>query len=614
MNGVDMALWHRVVRSAFPAGLLLTIVASLGCSSSMPGSPAPQPPQPPPAPLVNVTTWHNDNGRTGQNTSESVLTTGASGNVNTSTFGLICKIAVTGQIYGQPLVLGSTVYVVTMQDYVYAINLPAKLTSSNCPTPVAVNLLQATSPQEYPADCCFLGARQCEILGPTVGILGTPAIDTASNTLYVVTESQVGSTPTPGQNCKNKQTQPPSAWVHRLHALDLTTGTTFLAEKSNGPAVIPSAVMGSVTFLSQNQIQRPGLLFLSSGPGSHPTVYAAFSMMDGAPSPHPPGWVFGYDAQNLAASGYPMFYATTSDSGSEGGGIWQGGAGLAYGADGNGNNYLYFNTADGTFNMGTGPDVGDTFVKLTPDLKTVAGYFTPSDQYFRACLSSDEDFGSTGPILIPDNFLPSPFSFLAVSADKSGNMWVMDRGNPGGYNGGSCTDSCTQACTATDNNLQTIQASSQVFHNSAAFWNSHLYLAADGDTLKRYPISSTCKPGPVCPAAATSNDGSGNLINMGFGVTPSISSDASNGNGIVWTITAQNVSAGGNPAVLSAFDAGTLNELYDSGQCKNSSGTVLDAPGPATKFSVPTVANGYIFVGTQTDLDIYGPIPSRTCS
>src|SRR5271155_2564988 len=144
---------------------------------------------------VNVTTWHNDNWRTGQNIQEKILTVN---NVNKSQFGLICRISVTGQIYGQPLVVanpagGMTAYVATMQDYLYVFNIPANLTSQNCPTPTVVNLL-ANYPGEYPQDCCYLGpgagkkgcAAQPTAIYNTTGVLGTPVIDTTTNTLYLV--------------------------------------------------------------------------------------------------------------------------------------------------------------------------------------------------------------------------------------------------------------------------------------------------------------------------------------------------------------------------------------------------------------------------------------------
>ena len=131
--------------------------------------------------------------------------------------------------------------------------------------------------------------------------------------------------------------------------------------------------------------------------------------------------------------------------------------------------------------------------------------------------------------------------------------------------------------------------------------------------MKRYPVAGTCKhgqPGPVCPHAATSNDGRGHQVFFKYGNTPSVSSKGTS-NGVVWAIRNYRVVQGGDPATLFAFTADTLTELYDSTQC-TIGGKAVDEPGSATKFSVPTVANGYVYVGTQTDLDIYGPV-TRTC-
>src|ERR1700684_1104298 len=77
---------------------------------------------------VSVTTFHNDNSRTGQNTQETVLTPA---NVNSTQFGKLFTVAVDGYVYAQPLYLSAVsigggkhnvVYVATEHDSVYAID------------------------------------------------------------------------------------------------------------------------------------------------------------------------------------------------------------------------------------------------------------------------------------------------------------------------------------------------------------------------------------------------------------------------------------------------------------------------------------------------------------
>ena len=159
--------------------------------------------------------------------------------------------------------------------------------------------------------------------------------------------------------------------------------------------------------------------------------------MDQSP-PLPSGFVFAYDAWNLGSQ--PLAYAATAPgSGAMGGGIWQGGGGLAFGRDESGTNYLYFSTANGDFdlNQQNSPgDMADSFIKLSIDLKTIAGYFTPSDQCYRE-MYADLDYGSGGVILVPDGAV-SGYNYIAIKADKENYLWVMDRGSPGGFNNGGC--------------------------------------------------------------------------------------------------------------------------------------------------------------------------------
>jgi hypothetical protein len=321
----------------------------------------------------------------------------------------------------------------------------------------------------------------------------------------------------------------------------------------------------------------------------------------------------------------------------------QGGGGLAAGFDSNSVMNLYFSTADGTFDLNStqapNTDAGDSFVKLSADLSTVNGYFTPADQLYRSCTNNDLDFGSGGVAIIPDNTI-SAHPYVAVKADKEGGLWAIDRTNPGSYNIGSCNQTAcpnTLACSlqtqsTINQNLQTVitqySGSPGYFHTTPAYWNNGLYLAGSSIAgnpampLTLYPLAGRggCQnPNPViCSNITTSS------VSSKYGATPSVSSNGTN-NGIVWMIANDGNPVSKVPGVLYAVNANTMTEIYDSNQCFINH-VQVDQPGPATKFSVPTIANGYAYMGaagvnsqgtndgTVGTLSVYGTIPNRSCS
>src|SRR5262249_55929405 len=93
---------------------------------------------------------------------------------------------------------------------------------------------------------------------------------------------------------------------------------------------------------------------------------------------------------------------------------------------------------------------------------------------------------------------------------------------------------------------------------------------------------------------------------FGFpGATPSISASSDSANGVLWVLDNSNL-ASSTGQLLFAYDAGKLSSLiYSSQQAANG----RDAGGGAVKFTVPTVANGKVYVAGQTTLTVYGLLP-----
>jgi hypothetical protein len=601
---------------------------------------------------ANVLTWQNDNHRTGRNLQESILVPSL---VSGGTFGQLCSAQLDGQVYAQPLVvtdvkIGGTsypngvVYVVTQQDTLYAINgVPGGATCSVlAPSPLHLLpiLTSVTGQTNTAVDCTMIGGGGCPV-NRWVGILGTPVISigNGAGTIYLVTFSQdaIGN------------------YYHFLHAIDIQT----FQEVGGAPFRIapPRSSPAQATAFSFQHIQRPGLL-LADG-----YIDVTFSMIDGYHSPYPNGAVFGYNAANLSAT--PLYFQTSTGviGPSNGGGIWQGGAAPAYGSDSTETNYIYLKTGNGTWDGSS--NWGDSFLKLSPTTLTVpsGGYFTPADQIYRSnstCTSGyqgpspqpgDMDFGSGGVMLIPDLDLAS-WPYLAVSGDKEGGIWFNNRTAPATPPHVTSCDNSSDPCScmAVDGVVQTYWTGvdneanfGPVIHTSPAYWRSggtsptsYLYMAPASfqgqiGRLTRYSLCSTANSqqpiDTTCGAAEDAVDTTPTAVEFPFGVTPAISAASSTASdAILWAIWSDGSAAGSsNVAGLYAFDAadttksGTLEQLYaSSGKGSTCASDAMTAP--ATKFSVPTVANGYVYVGAQGPVGntsnagmfyIFGP--NRTC-
>ena len=503
---------------------------------------------------VGVTTSRNNNSRDGQNLTETILTPT---NVNVAHFGKLFSQSVDGYIYAQPLYvhdvnlpgLGvhNVVYVATEHDSVYAFDSDNNSGINASPLWKASFIDPAHGITTVSSD--DVG---CTDLVPEIGITSTPVIDLATQTIYVVAKTKENGT-----------------FVQRIHALDITTGQ----EKPGSPVVIKAKVKGTgdgssqgyVSFDALREAQRAGLL-LQNG-----AVFIGWaSHCDDGPY-H--GWVMAYNKTNLAQR---AAWNTTPNGGL--GGVWQSGAGLA--SDGT---YVFFATGNGTYDgPAGGRDFGDSVVKVpaAPNVQRPYDYFTPYDQ--NSLDQEDTDVGSGGVLLLPDQGAGAPHRHLLVQSGKSGDIYLIDRDHMGGYN--------------PNNNNQIVQYLHDVNQDmwaTPAWWNNNVYFGGSGDFLRQFTFN---------PSTGLLSNGAVATSPTFFGFPGSTQSISANGtsNAVLWALQTDNFDNG--PAILHAYDANNVSdELYNSNQ--NSS---RDNPGIAVKFTVPTVANGRVYVPAVQQLSVFG--------
>lgn len=533
---------------------------------------------------TSVTTQHNDIGRTGQNRNETILTPA---NVNATGFGKLFSYSIDGQAYAQPLyVPGVTmgagtvqagtkhnvVFITTEHDSVYAFDADSNGGSNASPL-WKITLLDSAHGASSGATTVPNGDVSTGDINPEVGITGTPVIDISSNTMYVV-----GKTKESGN------------YVQRLHALDITTGV----EKSGSPVTLAAQVSGNGNGSSGGILKwdpkwennRAGLLLLNG------IVYIGFAAHGDNGPWH--GWILAYNAASLQQTS--VFCSTSNGSGS---GIWMSGAGLA--ADTANNGRIFVTTGNGAFNANTAPynnsmSYGDDFVRLDINngVMTVGDHFTPLNQ--SSLNGSDSDVASGGVLLLPDQ-TAGGHTHLMVEAGKEGRIYLVDRDNLGGYN--SSSDSIVQEVPVNNSSQSNQTFKINGVWSTPAYWNGNLYFWGNGDTLTAFSFVNgrlANLDGNGLPNPTSSSPESSSYP----GATPSISSNG-NTNGIVWDVLTSNYGSSG-AAVLLAHNATNVGtSLYSSNQ-----NSTRDNPGVATKFVVPTVMNGKVYVGTANFLSVFG--------
>ena len=518
----------------------------------------------------DVTTFHNDNSRAGANLQETTLTPA---NVKDSTFGRVGSLQTDGKVDAQPLYLSNVaipnqgthnvVYVATENDSVYAFDADnGQVLWHDGPSGTATSLLPAGQTPLMAAD--FPKAAITDRLG----ILDTPVIDPATNTLYVVATSE------------SKDNGGFSAH-HEILALDTTTGALKASHAIDSsitfPGENPVGNGNNVVFHPEYQKERVALTLVNG------VVYTGWTALVFGP-PYT-GWLIGFNANDLSVAsvlninpnGAPVSDSPAGTSGSD---FWNSGDGFA--ADNAGN--LYDTTSNGPFDASKG-DYGDTFLKVATSggSTKITDYFTPYNQQFFA--DKDLDVGSSGVIVLPDMTDASGKTVhLAITGSKGGDIYVADRDNMGGFN--ASTNANHQFIA---NGLGAAEA------NSPAYYNGTVYFGALGQPLTAWTFTN---------GVLSSSPTSSTSVKFSYpGTSASISADG-NANGIVWAVYNDPTEA-----VLYAYDASNLaNELYDS----NQAGFGRDQFGPDKTFITPMIANGKVYVGTPTGVVVFGLLPTAT--
>jgi hypothetical protein len=503
---------------------------------------------------TDVVTYHDDIARTGQNLSETTLTLS---NVNSGTFGKLAFYSVDGKVDAEPLYAANVavpnngthnlVIAATENDSVYAFDADSGATIWQIST---LKTGETTSDD-----------RNCTQITPQIGVTSTPVIDRTegpNGAVYVVAMSKDGS----------------GNYYQRLHALDLALGSELFGGPIEVQATYPGTGDNSngtnVVFDPGQYAERSALLLLNG------VIYTGWtSHCDIRPYT---GWIIGYSESTLAQTSV----LNVTPNGNEGS-IWMAGAGLA--ADSSGN--IYFLDANGDFDTnlnasgfpGDG-DYGNAFMKLSTsgNQLAVADYFEMDNGVEES--DTDTDLGSGGTIVLPDLSDGSGNTWhLAVGAGKDSNLYVVNRDSMGKF-------------SANNNNIYQELAGALPGGVWAmpAYFNNTVYYGSVGSPIQAFTFTNAKLSTSATSQTANSFEYPG--------ATPSVSANGTS-NAIVWAV--ENT----NPAVLHAYKATNLTEIYNSNQAANGRDHFFDG----NKFITPMIVNGKVFVGTPYGVAVFGLLP-----
>ena len=457
-------------------------------------------------------------------------------------FGQQFNTPVDGQVYANPEVLNGVLFVATETNTIYGINAStgAQLWTRKLGTPFDPSILK------------------CADISPTIGVTGTPAIDPATNTAYFTSVANVNG-----------------AAVYSMYAVNMATGV----DRPGFPVIIQGNATNAPThtFTAKTELQRPALLLLNG------VVYAAFGgHCDRKPYE---GWIVGVSTVGKITALWTD-QAGTDKPNARGGGIWQSGGGLVSDGDGQ----ILFSTSNGappaasTSGSANPSNLAQSLVRLAVQpngsLKNT-DFFSPYDADLLNL--NDSDFGSGGPVGLPQQYFGTPtYPHLIIADGKQGYIYMLNADNLGGRSGAKGPDAVINRIGPNGG----LWSSPAIWPGSGGYIYTTTAQGGKGSgALKAYHYGLDGTGKPTLSLVGTSPDA------FGFGSSsPIVTSDGlTAGSALVWTIWEPDMS--GVNGQLRAYNAvpvaGKMQMVYS-------------APiGTANKFTPAGIYNNHVYVGTR---------------
>ena len=554
-----MSEFQKCSRPLARCGMLIAAGVSFCCPVTTLIAQSPTP--------VPVLTWRYDLTEAGQNTHETALTPS---NVNTDSFGKLFSLSVDSTVYPQPLYVpglkmsdGQThnvLFIATSNDTIYAFDADSNGGANANPIWKA-SMLTSDHGAGAGATAVPWQDTGSPDVAPTIGITGTPTINPATNTMYVVSATKENG-----------------VYFSRLHAINITTG----AEQPNSPVNITATVAGTGNGSSGGQLSFSPLWENQRTALSYYNGYVYFGY--GAHGDDGPwhGWLFAYNASTLKQSAVLCL----SPNG-YGAGLWASGAGLPIDSDAAGGR-MFLVTGNGTHSTYPPFNASTEFGESIVNISLANGGLTPTDAFtsfnFQNLNNNDWDLGSGGVLMVPDQQGAHPH--VLVQVGKEGRIVVLDRDNLGGFAAGA---------TSNTNALQDISgvlAQAKGLWATPAYWNGNVYLWAENNVPMLFKMNTGVMD--VEP------DSQSTITSAFPDPSFSISSNGTQG-GIAWAVRSDQFNTHG-PAVLYAWDANDLTHtIYES-----DTNSTRDAGGAANRYSIPVVTNGKVYFVANGEVDIYG--------